>query len=548
MSKTLSLVSLVLLAAHLGGCSRLHRSAPLRTPVAATASCAQPSKCGCTTSTCASCESCGCASYKFLALHKYSLVDAPQQDRCPFTPGSGKVTGPSEPVKVNVLHPSIPTAHNGRHGQLTPEEMRIARAAWSYFENNYQPTTGMVNASDKYPSTTLWDQASYVAALVSAFELEIIDKANFDHRVLTLWTTMQKLSLFGGELPNKAYNTMTAQAVDYANKPGEIGWSAIDISRWLIWSQILKERYPEFSNLVDQTVLRWKYCDVVRGGELFGAVKDASQPNGRMLVQEGRLGYEQYAAKGFALWGFNTTVAATAKPLEYIDIYGVKIPYDSRDPRQFGAHNYIVVENYVLDGIEFGWRQPYDRDNVDETATDAWAANMANLLYQVHERRYDATGLLSARSEHQLDTAPYFVYDTVYADGYPWNTITDKGVYVPGSAAVSAKGAMGLWTLYETPYTDLLFRTVNSLAIDKEGIYEGLYENGRGPVKVYTANNNGIILSALLYKVQGRLLKWSGNASLWDHTVQKTYGVNANCLPRSTCCSCSSSSSWSTVP
>ena len=52
------------------------------------------------------------------------------------------------------------------------------------FENNYQPETGLVNAVDTYPSTTMWDTASYMGALMAAYELRIIDKQVFDAECL----------------------------------------------------------------------------------------------------------------------------------------------------------------------------------------------------------------------------------------------------------------------------------------------------------------------------------------------------------------------------
>ncbi|HEY1227681.1 MAG TPA: DUF3131 domain-containing protein, partial [Ramlibacter sp.] len=57
-----------------------------------------------------------------------------------------------------------------RLGPLTPQELGMARTAWKYFENNTQPS-GLANAVDNYPSTTMWDTASYIAATVAAREL-----------------------------------------------------------------------------------------------------------------------------------------------------------------------------------------------------------------------------------------------------------------------------------------------------------------------------------------------------------------------------------------
>ncbi|WP_376749685.1 DUF3131 domain-containing protein, partial [Pantoea piersonii] len=64
---------------------------------------------------------------------------------------------------------SLPASdYKVRHGELTEREMAVAKTAWSYFVANYQPTTGLVNAVNKYPSTTMWDSASYLAALTAA--------------------------------------------------------------------------------------------------------------------------------------------------------------------------------------------------------------------------------------------------------------------------------------------------------------------------------------------------------------------------------------------
>ena len=102
-----------------------------------------------------------------------------------------------------------PAPRFGRHGALTDREMAMARAAWSYFEAGFQPETGLVNAVGSYPSTTLWDTASYVSALVAAYELGIIDKRDFDRRATLLIATLRNLDLYRGEAPNKVYNTKT---------------------------------------------------------------------------------------------------------------------------------------------------------------------------------------------------------------------------------------------------------------------------------------------------------------------------------------------------
>lgn len=420
--------------------------------------------------------------------------------------------------------------HRGRNGPLTEKEMNMAKIAWKYFENNYQPGTGFVNAVNNYPSVTMWDLASYLGGMLAALELGIIDKSTFDKRITTLMKTMNGMSFFRDELPNKVYNTKTAEKVDYGNNPGEIGYSALDLGRLLIWLKILKERFPEHGNAIDNFVLRWDFCNIIdRYGTLYGAVVTPEKEV--MLVQEGRLGYEEYAAKGFQLWGFNTDRASKIEPYETIPIYGVDVPYDTRDPRQLIAHNYVVCESYALDGLELGWDLASDQTSKDLDYTDKMMENFAYRIYEAQKRRYEYTGIITARTEHQLDGPPYFVYDTIYSDGYPWNTITENGEYVPDFAAIASKGALGLWALWKTDYADLLFDVVSDLYDPEQGFYEGRYEKSGGVINTFTSNNNGIMLEALLYKTQGKLLKFSGRESLWDKVLKNEFEGEQKCLP-----------------
>src|SRR4051812_47011965 len=112
-----------------------------------------------------------------------------------------------------------------RAGPLTQRELAMARTAWKYFENNTQPT-GLANAVDHYPSTTMWDTASYLAAIVAARELGLATAQDADGRLAKLFDVLGGLSFFRGELPNKVYHTQTLEKSDYANRPGEIGFSA----------------------------------------------------------------------------------------------------------------------------------------------------------------------------------------------------------------------------------------------------------------------------------------------------------------------------------
>ncbi len=431
----------------------------------------------------------------------------------------------------------------GRYGELTEREMQMARVAWSYFEKYYQPETGLVNSVGSYPSTTMWDTASYVSALVAAYSLEIIDKHEFDTKMVKLLTTLRSLKLSQGQAPNKGYHTKTAERVDYTNQPADVGFSANYIGRLLVWLQIVKDRAPYLANTVDSVPLRWNFCNMINSdGFLVGSFigSDGETRYG----QEGRLGYEEYAAKGFALWGFDVSGALDPNPLSFTEIFGVRLPYDGRDPRIFKSQNYVLTEGYILEGVELGWDLPFGNDHDPGTASDGWRAEFANRMYLVQQRRFEQTGILTARSEHQVAGPPYFVYDAIFADGYAWNTMSPSHVYEPDHAAIAAKAAVGLWALWDTPYTDLLFDSVAELYDPESGYYEGLYENGNGIIEVHTANNNGIILASLLYKAQGPILKRTNrNVQMWDTAFRGTAARTNRCLPdrlevKQPCCAC----------
>jgi len=432
-----------------------------------------------------------------------SLAFAPAAQAASTRPRVDDNPVPGGPYATRPASTGAP--HPGRHGPLTPEEREIARVAWRYFENNTQASTGLVNSVDKFPSTTLWDIGSSIAAIVSAHQLGFIRPDDSSGRLARMLDTLARIELFRGLCPNKAYNSATAQRVTYNGEPGEIGCSALDVGRLLVWMRIIEQRYPALQPAVRKAVAHWNVSSMVRGGELYGTQVG---PDGQVAyLQEGRLGYEEYGAKAFRLWGYNTRKAAAAEPFGLVSIYGVRIPDDARDPKVLGAHNYVVTESYALDGIEFGWDEPGDTRSGPFEHTSGWIARSAERVYLAQQRRFERTGILTARTEHQLAGAPYFVYDTVFSDGVPWTTITDTGAAHPEFASVAIKGAFGLWALWPTPYTDKLFAYVRGANDPQRGFYEGLLEKDGSRIEAFTANNNGIILETLLYKVEGKLYR-----------------------------------------
>ncbi|WP_051677146.1 DUF3131 domain-containing protein [Maridesulfovibrio frigidus] len=418
-----------------------------------------------------------------------------------------------------------------RQGPLTPREQKWAETAWDYFKNNVNQQTGLAGAQPNYSPFTMWDLSAHIAAVVAAKELGIIDSKDFDSRIRKIVSWLNVMELFRGDLPNQFYSADNGAMVDWSNQPGALGWSALDLGRLLTWLKILKERYPEYAEQIDKSVMRWNWSKLMdRQGIMFGASYYQRDANNLIHYAEGRLGYEEYAARGFGLWGANTKTASKIDPYSTITIYGVPVPFDARDPENEHAPNFVVTENYVLDGIEHNWDLPGDRNTNVNRHSDPMQAKFAWNVYKAQESRFLNTGILTAKTEDAVDKAPYFIYDTILGQGIPWATLSHEGTPMPELSSLNTKAALGLWVLFKSDYTDLLAEVASTMYEPGKGFYVGRYEKTGKLNHAITLNGNGVILEILLYKTQGKLLKYSDSKSYWDKFF-KSNSLPSKALP-----------------
>ena len=377
---------------------------------------------------------------------------------------------------------------------LTAEEQAWARTAWRYFENNHVPATGLVNSVDRYPSTTLWDLGSYWMALLAARDLGLIDAPVFEARMEQLLGGLSRMALVDGRLPNKAYNTETLAMVDYDNAAaaGGIGWSSLDVARLAVPATITSWSHPRFTPQVSRLLASWRLEEAVRGGQLQGAAR--GKDGTLELVQEGRYGYEQYGAKSLFLLGLDVSRAIRYDVgVEVMDVGGQRIAFDARLPAAHGGtHNAVLSEPYLLEAIELG--------------LDSTTGPLAEAVYLAQERRFRATGTLTAVSEDNVDRPPYFVYYSVLNDRQPWAAFSPDGKDASAHRALSLKAAMGWSYVFEDAYSDQLRREVSTLFDPERGWYSGRYEADGTPNRAITANTNGIVLEALWYRARGPLM------------------------------------------
>ncbi|MGE4239237.1 DUF3131 domain-containing protein [Ramlibacter sp.] len=368
-------------------------------------------------------------------------------------------------------------------------ELQWARTAWRYVENNTDYDSGLVAGADRMAVFTAWNAGDALAAVVAAHELGVIDAREFDQRLSRLLGFIGTMELSGGQVPNKAYSAASGKMVGFDGRPADIGWSALDIGRLLLWLRIVRQRHPRFAEYADKAVLRWSFCEVIDDcGVLTGTSRTGASLS---RYAEGRLGYEQLAAAGYAAWGFDMRRTLAVPPTEAVNIHGTPIRYDARDARTSGSQTPVLTMPYAFAAMELGAASPLRA--------------LADSVYHVQEERWRREKQFTARSDHQVRDAPYVVLDAVFAAGYAWNTIGHDGREYDKLAIVNTRAAFAMAALWPTDYTRELMRSVQYLYDPDRGWYEGRFEAGGAPQDNITLSTNAAVLEALLFKAKGVL-------------------------------------------
>ncbi len=397
-------------------------------------------------------------------------------------------TSPENRILKTVDEHSIALAN---HSALTDKDLEAARVAWSYIASNTVQETGLVNSVSGIRSTTLWDQGSYLFGLISARKIGIIPQGDFDQRVAAFLTSLAKLPLFEGTLPNKVYRTDTLEMTDYSNQlvAEGIGWSALDMARLLLALAALEQAQPTARTQIRDVLSLWRLTALAHNGELIGTTR---KDGVTQALQEGRIGYEQYAARAAALWGLDVSQALSANRIvEWRQIEGVQVAIDLRKAERFGAITPVLGEPYFLQALELG--------------LDSESRHLATQIFLAQRARYHNQGILTAVSEDHIDQSPYFLYASVHSNGEDWAVVSEAGQTYPQLRTLSSKAAFAWDALFGSDYTRLLRDRINSLPMSDQGWPAGIYETDGRTNAVYTLNTNAVILQALHYRAYGPL-------------------------------------------
>lgn len=366
--------------------------------------------------------------------------------------------------------------------------VNAARAAWAFVERNYQSSTGLARAHDTYQYVTLWDVASALAATYSAHELGLLSDAPYNQRMQRALATLGSMDLFDGAAFNKSYDSRTGRMIDRNQRLSSkgYGWSTTDIGRLLIWLRIIAVNQPQFAQQATAIVKRLNMPRMIANGYLQGS--DLDPQTGQLRVYpEGRIGYEQYAAAGLALWGFRADKALDASLNALpVNVLGVSIVADKRGDER------VTSEPYIMMGMETGWYSP-------ELREQAWRVLAAQ------EARYKSTGTLTMVSEDALPDPPYyFYYYNVYRQGRTFTVDAPAGSgYTDRPRWLSSKAAYAWHALLPSAYTLAVVQAVQGAMMPGRGWGAGVYEGTLKPTGDASLNTAALILEAAYYNLRG---------------------------------------------
>jgi hypothetical protein len=365
-----------------------------------------------------------------------------------------------------------------------------ARTAWAFADANYNPATGWINSVEEYEYATVWDIGSGLMALYCADQLDLLDGDEYDRRMRRALQSLIDARLFEGAAFNKMYNTRTGAIAGRAGQESTTsergyGWSVLDLGRLLAVLRVIDQTQPQYRDLMMQVVNRLDYTRLIQGGYLRG--EDLNRGGRLRKYQEGRVGYEQYAAAAFAAWGHTAENALNLGRNTYpVPVLGVPVMGDRR------GDEHLTSEPFVMMGLELGW-------------TPEIRALAANVL-AAQEARWKQTGTVTIVNEDALTGPPYFLYYSVYSSRRPFNVEVPAGApRGPTPRTVSVKAAHAWHALLPNAYTRLGIDRVQG-ARTPQGWGAGVFEESGRVSGGRNVNTAAVVMEAALYAQRGRPL------------------------------------------
>jgi hypothetical protein len=316
----------------------------------------------------------------------------------------------------------------------------------------------------------------------------LIDESEYCDRMGRTLETLEHMPLFQDAVFHRMYSARSAKMVDRggAQSARGYGWSATDLGRLLVWLHIVAQADSIFTEQAGRVAKRIKFDRVVADGYLFG--EELTRRRTTRRFQEGRIGYEQYSARGFAFWGQDVANAMDIrKNATPVSVLGFELLQDTR------GLDRISSEPFVLLGLEVGWTPEEER--------------LARNVLAVQEQRFRNTGIVTIASEDAIGIPPhYFYYYCVYCNGKAFVIdVSFPGKTLNSPRWVSTKATYGWHALLPSEYTRTAVARV-ARARTSVGLSSGVFERNGAPTRTYDLNTAAIVLEAAAYHKLGRPL------------------------------------------
>lgn len=397
---------------------------------------------------------------------------------------------------LNALALTVVVAATLRSQSLPPsngdEQVKLldasARTAWNYVKRTTSERTGLARALDSWEYVTIWDVGSNLAAIHAARALQIIDDAEYRARMDKALGTLERMPLYQETAFNRQYNARTGEMVDRNQKvsPSGYGWSAIDMGRFLVVLKLVEQNDASAAPAVQRIVARLKLPQLVKNGYLNGSNRDLKY-NNHFEYQEGRIGYEQYAAEGLALWGVRAENALNFQANgRAVSVMGQSLLADAR------RDDMLTSEPFIMAGLELGWTNP------------TWQEQSRNLL-AAQQERFRKTGRITMASEDAIPVAPaHFYYYLVHRNGRDF-VITGPGGETGKNFPrwISVKAAFAWHALFPSDYTWQAVTAVRRAGSTGRGWNAGVHEYSKRPTPMFNLNTAAVVLESVLYARRG---------------------------------------------
>lgn len=383
-----------------------------------------------------------------------------------------EITPPATLASVTEVAPLPPIP-------LSREELLLAKKAKYYIDRNWNQQTGLIDSVQGYHHSTMWDVASGLAAIQSLEGIGLYTEDEAESKISRTLSTLEQLPLYDDRLPNREYDTHTAQPSGRhsTSSSNGNGWSALDIGRLLIWLEITARHKPQFISQIESIKSKWQLSDVINDKTLYGELKTTTQ---RRYRQEGRLGYLQYSAQGFVLAGFDVSNAFKPSDVSSEILDTTLIYIDNRNLP------YFTSDPYVLNAIELGQKK-------------AWWDQLLP-LFILQKNKSIVEEKLWIFGEDAMNKPPWFSYNNIFIYGKGWLSTAPGGKPIENPQVFSNKVAQGLSVIFhEDEFSKQLNKKIIANSLSYRSIPTGLYKNN-APNTAFNINTNSLVLTSLWYK------------------------------------------------